>query len=150
MNDVQKPRIEALQSVSDHYNSDPYTLSLRARKRFREEKKVDQQKKAADDTLKGRYGLPSSLNLLEDDEQAKQDAKALWLQEKRKHMPHEHTKRRKLESEIVSIPGSSASSSRSASNAVSSLRARILQNTAAKRSSAFGSISSGTLGLRKG
>ncbi|KAJ2922541.1 hypothetical protein H1R20_g14552, partial [Candolleomyces eurysporus] len=82
MNDVQKPRIEALQSVSDHYNSDPYTLSLKARKRFREEKKVEQQKRKADDSLKGRYGLPSSLNLLEDDEQTKEDAKALWLKEK--------------------------------------------------------------------
>ncbi|RXW25600.1 hypothetical protein EST38_g198 [Candolleomyces aberdarensis] len=149
MNDVQKPRIEALQSVSDHYNSDPYTLSLKARKRFREEKKVEQQKRKADDSLKGRYGLPSSLTLLEDDERTKEDARALWLKEKQKHIPQEHTKRRKLSSEIVTLKGSSSSSpSRSASSAnpVSSLRARILQNTAAKRSTAFGSISSGSLG----
>ncbi|KAH6909151.1 hypothetical protein BKA70DRAFT_227006 [Coprinopsis sp. MPI-PUGE-AT-0042] len=79
LNEVQKPRIEALQGVADHYNSDPYSLSLKVRKRFREEKKVDQAKKAGDDQLKGRYALPSDLKLVEENEETRDEAKAEWL-----------------------------------------------------------------------
>ena len=44
MNNVQKPRIESLQTLADHYGSDPYSLSLKVRKRFRVEKKVEKEK----------------------------------------------------------------------------------------------------------
>ncbi|KAF5341877.1 hypothetical protein D9611_001457 [Ephemerocybe angulata] len=167
LNEVQKPRIESLQSVSEHYNADPYTLSTRVRKRFREDKKVEQKKRAADDTLKGRYGLPSELALVEDDDKAKEEAKEQWLKANQERALRESAKRRRISSEVISIPGSSSTSSSlsssratpkaglssasSKSNPLASLRARILQNTAAKHSSlAFGSISSGSSGLRKG
>jgi len=39
MDDVQIPRIESLQNVSEYYNSDPYSFSSKARRKFREEKK---------------------------------------------------------------------------------------------------------------
>lgn len=81
---VQAPRLEELQQVSQHYDSDPYAHSLRVRKRFREEKKVEKQKQKADDQLKGRYGLPASLTLLEDDATSKQEAREQWLREKRR------------------------------------------------------------------
>jgi coiled-coil domain-containing protein 130 len=81
---VQAPRLEELQEVSQHYGSDPYAHSLRVRKRFREEKKVEKQKQNADDQLKGRYGLPTSLTLLEDDAASKQEAHEQWLREKRR------------------------------------------------------------------
>src|ERR1700733_8388626 len=60
---VQVPRLESLQSVSEHYNSDPYSLSLKVRKRFREEKKLDKAKKAVDDGIRGKYALPEDLTL---------------------------------------------------------------------------------------
>jgi len=81
---VQAPRLDELQQVSQHYDADPYTHSLRVRKRFREERKVEKQKQKADDQLKGRYGLPASLTLLEDDATSKQEAREQWLREKRR------------------------------------------------------------------
>lgn len=160
LNEVQKPRIESLQSVSEHFNADPYTLSSRVRKRFREEKKLDLKKRAADDTLKGRYGLPSELALVAaDDKELEEEAKNEWLEAREK----QDAKRRKISSSSASsssshstrvaalatpgpssssraTPRASSSSSGSSSNPrssnpVASLRARILQNTAAKHSS---------------
>ncbi|OAX31216.1 hypothetical protein K503DRAFT_777766 [Rhizopogon vinicolor AM-OR11-026] len=64
------PRPEALQGVSDHYGNDPYALSSLVRKRFRVEKKIEAQKRAEDDTLKGKYGLPEDLKLIENDAEA--------------------------------------------------------------------------------
>jgi coiled-coil domain-containing protein 130 len=106
--------------VSEHYNSDPYTHSTRLRKRFREEKKVDQAKQKANDEIKGRYGLPASLSLVEDDEQAKQEAKEEWAKAKLELS----SKRRKLGGDAKS-PSSSSSA-----NPLKSLRTRILENTA--------------------
>lgn len=146
---VQIPRLESLQTVSEHYNSDPYSLSLKVRKRFREEKKVKREKDKVDDLIKGRYGLPETLSLVEDDERAKQEAKDEWARGKQELELRENNKRRKLAVEIVSIPSSSSSSSLSSrplpdiassskspasTNALGLLRARILENTARQRS----------------
>ncbi|KAK2463471.1 hypothetical protein APHAL10511_004557 [Amanita phalloides] len=79
---VQAPRLEELQHVSQRYNADPYAHSLRVRKRFRGEKKVEQEKQRADDALKSRYGLPASLTLLEDDKRARQEAREQWQRER--------------------------------------------------------------------
>lgn len=128
---VQIPRLESLQSASEHYNADPYAHSTRIRKRFREEKKIEQAKQKANDEIKGRYGLPASLSLVEDDEQAKQEAKEEWIKARL------GSKRRKL--------GSSSSSS-SSTNPLDSLRTRILENTA-KQSNPFNHPRSAT---RKG
>jgi len=133
MENVQRPRIEYLQDASEHYNADPYSLSLKARKRFREEKKVEQKKRKSDDLLKGRYGLPETLKLLEDDEKAIEEAKIEWEEAKREQM--RASKRKKTTLAITSIPSTSRLSSSStnyASSSLNSLRTRILQNTARK------------------
>jgi coiled-coil domain-containing protein 130 len=125
METVQKPRIESLQSVSEHYNGDPYSLSLKVRKRFREEKKIELAKRQADDAIKGRYGLPETLRLLEEDEKAVQEARSRWAIAKIT-LGEQESKRRRISS---SAPSQSSST---AVNAVDSLRTKILQNTAKK------------------
>jgi coiled-coil domain-containing protein 130 len=120
---VQIPRLESLQSASEQYNADPYAHSTRLRKRFREEKKVELAKQKANDDIKGRYGLPASLSLVEDDEQAKQEAKEEWVKAK---LELASRKRRKLGEDVR--PSSSSSSS--SVNPLDSLRTRILDNTA--------------------
>ncbi|TFK28181.1 DUF572-domain-containing protein [Coprinopsis marcescibilis] len=144
LNEVHKPRIEALQGLSDHYNSDPYSLSVKARHKFRQEKKVEQTKRKAEDELKGRYGLPSTLKLVEEDDRAKEEAHAQWLKGKQDLALQGNAKRRKLALDVVSFPtSSSAASSSKRPDPVSSLKARVLQNTAARHSSSiFGSIAS--------
>ena len=113
--------------MSEHYNADPYTLSTKLRKRFREVKKVEQAKQKANDELKGRYALPASLSLVEDDEQARQEAKEEWARGKRELA----NKRRKLGLDAVPASLSSKSPSASSSrNTLTSLRTRILENTA--------------------
>jgi len=149
MKNVQIPRLDSLQTVSDQFNADPYTLSSKVRKRFREEKKIEQQKQKVDDQIKGRYGLPATLRLLEDDEQAKQEAKKAWLDAKQEQEIMDRSKRRKLAVDIISIPSSikttpkhSSSGTRrstASSDTLSSLRARILENTA-RKSAAFGHL----------
>ena len=126
VNQVQVPRIESLQTLSDHYGSDPYNLSRKVRKRFREDKKVEKEKEAADDRVKGRYGLPETLTLVEETEESKADARAEWVRQK------EISNKRRRVMDTPPITGSSSvrpASSKSIS-AVSSLRTRILQNTA--------------------
>ncbi|KAF8207577.1 hypothetical protein K438DRAFT_2013455 [Mycena galopus ATCC 62051] len=136
-------RLESLQEVSEHYNADPFLLSSKIRKRFREEKKVEKAKKAADDQIKDRYALPESLSLIEDDEKAAEDAKAEWARGRRELQLRESNKRRKLAVEITTIPTSSAPRRRPVSNRpaavnpVASLRARVLENTA-RQSNPFG------------
>lgn len=148
MKNVQIPRLDSLQTISDQYNADPYTLSTKVRKRFREEKKIELQKEKADDQIKGRYGLPATLRLLEDDEQAKQEAQKAWLEAKQEQQRLDRSKRRKLAVDIVSMPSSikpkstPSSSGTASTNTLSSLRARILENTA-RKSSAFGRSSMG-------
>jgi coiled-coil domain-containing protein 130 len=149
---VQIPRLESLQGVSEHYNSDPYALSLKARKRFRTEKKADKEKQAVDNQLKNRYGLPETLHLVQDDDGAKSEAKLEWEKGRRELERRDNAKRRRLSldasvlsmssSSIISRsqPGSSSSSQsrRRPSNTVTtSLRARILENTA-RQSNPFG------------
>ncbi|KAI0806030.1 DUF572-domain-containing protein [Irpex lacteus] len=141
MNKVQIPRLEALQSVSDHYGDDPYTLSKLVRKRFREEKKVEKEKQIADDALKGRYGLPETLKLTRDDEDTQARDKEEWERARRELALRDRSKRRKLES-VGIVPrrqlGSSSSSgsgSSSRPSAADLLRARILENTARRKPS---------------
>ncbi|KAJ6544833.1 DUF572-domain-containing protein [Mycena vulgaris] len=145
--DVQKglvktqDRLESLQEVSEHYNSDPFSLSSKVRKRFREEKKVEKAKKQADDKIKDRYGLPETLSLIEDDAKAAEDAKEQWARGRRELELRESTKRRKLAVEITTIPSASSSQRPAkrlpAANPIASLRTRVLQNTA-RQSNPFG------------
>jgi len=131
MDDVQIPRIESLQNVSEHYNSDPYSLSSKARRKFRKEKKIELKKQQSDDLLKGRYGLPTSLSLVEDDLVTVQEAKAQWEKGKQELQLRE-SKRRKMVTETSLIPCARISKDPSSSNPspLNSLRTRLLQNTA--------------------
>jgi len=166
---VAMPRIESLQEVSEQTNADPYTLSLKLRKRFREEKKIDAEKTKADDKFKTQYGLPAEMKLLAaDDEGIKEEAKRDWEKGRRDWEVLENGKRRKMAAEIIeipppraaklttkisslnpsarstrmtSIPSSSSRKSPSLNNPVASLRARILENTA-RQSNPFGASSS--------
>ncbi|KAG6820315.1 hypothetical protein H0H93_002402 [Arthromyces matolae] len=137
---VEAPRLESLQSLSEQYNADPYTLSTKVRKRFREDKKVEQQKRKADDHLKNRYGFPVSLNLVEEDEASAKAAKEEWERGRRDLATQQNSKRRRLEVGHMSIytPSSKTSTSLSKStskNPIESLRAHILDNTARQTNS---------------
>ncbi len=136
---VQIPRLESLQNVSEQYNSDPYTLSRKVRKRFREVKKVALEKEAADDSLKGRYGLPETLKLLDEAEDDAIRAKEEWEQARKELAEEASSKRRRLALTSVtrstpSLPSSSSRASKtSGTDAVSALRARVLGNTARRQ-----------------
>lgn len=80
---MEKPRIEALQGASDKYNSDPYSLSLKVRRKFREEKKIEKAIKAQDDEVKRRYGLPETLPLVRNDTEFESEAKEQFRQARR-------------------------------------------------------------------
>ncbi|TCD63756.1 hypothetical protein EIP91_004971 [Steccherinum ochraceum] len=142
MNKVQVPRLEALQSHSDHFGSDPYALSLRARKKFRVEKKIDKEKKLVDDSLKSKYGLPETLSLTAESEDTRAQAKEEWLRGRQEFEAQQMSKKRKLVDVGVvprlppALRSSSSKSSESSSsnlpNPLESLRTRILRNTASK------------------
>ena len=157
MDNVQVPRIEAVQNLADHYGSDPYSHSLRVRKRFREQKRLDKAREEADEALKSNYGLPEELALSKEDDESRSKAKEEWKQARQAFEERESSKRRKLGAEAVSvmpripsshISGGSGQSSRHAggsgtnpsttSDPVSSLRAKILGNTA--RQGSFGRL----------
>ena len=160
------PRLESLQSVSEHYNSDPYSLSLKVRKRFRAEKKVEKEKQAVDDQIKGRYGLPETLRLVDDDDDVKSEAKEGWEKGRRELGMRRDAKRQRLSLGTTSLPASSSSrisrsrpissspQSRSgqSNDVVTSLRARILENTSRQSklsSQGAGKNVNSRLGVRK-
>ena len=152
MNNVQIPRLEALQGLADHYSSDPYEHSRRVRKRFREQKKIDKARDEADDAVKSAYGLPEELALSADDEESRARAKEAWEQGRQALEERESVKRRRLGVEVGVVPrtasslGASASGTRSSrssgsgggGDAVSALRAKILGNTARQSGSLGG------------
>lgn len=148
MNKVQIPRLESLQSHSDQYGSDPYALSLKVRKKFRVEKKIEKEKEAADSSLKGKYGLPETLSLAAESDESRAQAKEEWMKGRQELEMRQNSKKRKLvETGVVPASrlapalrrsGTAPSSSSSGSSAaLDSLRARILGNTARKTSSAL-------------
>ncbi|ESK85125.1 DUF572-domain-containing protein [Moniliophthora roreri MCA 2997] len=126
---VQVPRLESLMDVSDHFNADPYSLSLKVRKQFRQDKKIRLEKEKADGKVRDRYALPTTLNLVEDDEKALQEAKEQW-ENARQEKQSRDNKRRRLPTQMTITSLSSRSASSASSSAAASLRARILNNTA--------------------
>lgn len=132
VNKVQIPRLESLQEVSDRYNSDPYALSTLVRKRFRAEKKVDAAKRVADDQLKGRYGLPETLQLAAEDEESKSAAREQWEKGRREHEARTRIRRARLQNSAFPLPLSSTSSSQSR-DPLASLKARVLSNTSTRQ-----------------
>ena len=131
VNKVQIPRLESLQEVSDRYNGDPYTLSTLVRKRFRAEKKIDVAKRAADDQLKGRYGLPETLQLAAEDDESKNEARQQWKKGRREHEAR-ITRKARLQSSATPLSLSSTGSSRGR-DPVALLKARVLSNTRQSR-----------------
>lgn len=100
---VVKPRIAALQDLSEHYNADPYALSSKLRKTFREDKKVQKRKREMDDEFKSRYSLPEEMTLVPDDD-VREEAKEAWNSGKKTFDRHVADKRRALEIEVGSTP----------------------------------------------
>ncbi|KAN0138890.1 Family of unknown function (DUF572) domain containing protein [Lactarius tabidus] len=152
---VQAPRLEQLEDLSAHYNEDPYTHSMRARKRFRAEKKVEQARIEADKSLKEKYGLPAELALERaDDASAAAEARDEWARARAERTAEDARRKRKLALEAPVLPAASLRGSEPSpypSSAASSLRARLLSNSA-RRSAAGSSISASLVppGSRKG
>ncbi|KAG6336361.1 hypothetical protein ID866_2718, partial [Astraeus odoratus] len=117
---VQMPRLDSLQGLSDHYNNDPYARSAVVRKHFRAEKKLEAAKRAADDQIKGRYALPESLKLIEDDVDARNEAREEWEKSRKEYEAQTSIRKARL---------SSSASPHPSTDTLSSLRARILGNT---------------------
>ena len=122
---MQIPRLESLQEVSDRYNNDPYTLSSLVRKRFRAEKKIEAAKRAADDQLKGRYGLPETLQLAAEDDESKSEARQQWERARREHEARTIRKAR--------LQSSATPLSSQGRDPLTLLRARVLGNTRQSR-----------------
>ena len=97
--------------MSDKYNEDPYAASVRARKRFREGKKVEKAREAVDNVIKSRYGLPVGLKLLEEGSSEVDEAKREWLKARRESTRSQGTK----------------------VDSIVSLKARILANTVKRK-----------------
>ncbi|KAI4520750.1 DUF572-domain-containing protein [Schizophyllum commune Loenen D] len=132
---VQQPRLEELEEASERLNADPYALSRKVRKHFREEKKVEQKKRAADEEIKDRFGLPVELDLARarEDESSAKEAKEAWLRGKREleEREAEAVKRRKLGQGTTSISISAPPlSSKKKGVGLDQLRSTILRNTA--------------------
>ena len=102
------------------------------RKRFRAEKKVEQARAEADKSLKEKYGLPAELALERaDDPGAAAEARDEWARGRAARAGENTGRKRKLALEAPVLPapprrGASASTE----SAASSLRARILSNSA--------------------
>ncbi|KIM33618.1 hypothetical protein M408DRAFT_326292 [Serendipita vermifera MAFF 305830] len=92
------PRIDSLQELSETYNADPYELSKRVRKQFREVKKVEKRKRGEEEEVKNKYALPSTLKLV-DEEEVKEEAKLAWSQERPAWEAEDRSKRRRIAAE---------------------------------------------------
>lgn len=97
--EIGAPRIESLYELSENYNADPYELSKRVRKQFREVKKVEKRKRAEDEGVKEKYGLPTTLKLI-DEAEVKEEAKLAWAQERPAWEAQERSKRRRTTAEL--------------------------------------------------
>jgi coiled-coil domain-containing protein 130 len=76
---VTAPRLEELYDLSDRINSDPYLHSRRIRRYFREEKKIEKAKEAADNVIKDQFALPKELKLVQEKDVV-EEAKEGWNQ----------------------------------------------------------------------
>lgn len=128
--------------------------SLRARKRFRAEKKVEQARVEADKNLKEKYGLPAELALERaDDADTAAEARDEWTRARAERTVDDARRKRKLALEAPVLPPAPPRRSEptsSPSSAASTLRARLLSNST--RRTAAGSSTSVFLppGSRKG
>jgi len=124
-NEVGAPRLNALQDLSELYGTDPYELSSKVRKRFREEKKAEKRKRDAEEAVKEKYALPTDLKLVDNTEVEEEASR--WKSERRDWEARETAKRRRLSAEV----GSSLSIGFKSTKA-NSLASTLLRNTARK------------------
>ncbi|QRW17755.1 mRNA splicing, via spliceosome-related protein [Rhizoctonia solani] len=74
-----RPHLEQLQDLSAARSADPYSLSVKLRKSFRQGKHAALKIKAEDDALKDKYGLDAGIKLVDkDDPSLALEAKAEW------------------------------------------------------------------------
>jgi coiled-coil domain-containing protein 130 len=102
-NEIGAPRIESLQDLSENYNADPYELSRRVRKQFREVKKVEKRKRDEDNAIKDKYSLPSTLKLVDEGE-VREEASAAWAQERAQWEAESGAKKRRTIAEVGVAP----------------------------------------------
>lgn len=144
---IGKPRIAELETLSEHYNADPFAHSSRARKFLRAEKKVEAAKTKADKAVRDKYALPEDLRLaaVDDAELLKEAKDAFEVGRKERDSELDMTSRRLsaaigsqgVRSGSTSLPGERTnramvkgqSSASSAAGASFSLRSRLLQST---------------------
>lgn len=101
--EIGAPHIESLAELSETYNSDPYELSRRVRKQFREVKKIDKRKREEDDAIRDKYSLPSTLKLVDEGE-IKEEASRAWAEERTQWETEHRAKQRKVIAEVGSAP----------------------------------------------
>jgi coiled-coil domain-containing protein 130 len=117
--------------MSAHYNEDPYAHSQRVRKRFRAEKRVEQARIEADKSLKEKYGLPTELALQRaDDPGTTTEAREEWARGLAARAEDNTSRKRKLALEAPVFTPSRRGVSTSTESAASSLRTRLLSNSA--------------------
>lgn len=98
-----KDRLEELMEFSDARNSDPYALSQRLRKTFRQEKAELISKSRGDDQLRSKYSLPAGLKFVEaEDDDTEQFKEARRLIAHHKH--EEEAKRCRLNAQVGLTP----------------------------------------------
>jgi len=109
-------RLDALESHNSATWSDPYMLSSKLRKSFRQEKRSIKEKTGRDDDVRTKFGLSTEVDL--GAERADEEADDLWkeaLKERAEREAEGSRKRKKLELEVgKSFDISSTSSSLSA------------------------------------
>jgi coiled-coil domain-containing protein 130 len=132
MQKVQSPRIDELQDASDNVNADPYTLSQRARKRFRAVKKEDQARTLRDTELKDRYSLPSEFALVREDDSTVADANSEWSKARAAAVEAESKRQKRTLEQPTRLSASrvvSAAGGKYSTSGLSTLGRRILDNT---------------------
>ncbi|CAE6375944.1 unnamed protein product [Rhizoctonia solani] len=125
-----RPHLEQLQDLSAARSADPYALSVKLRKNFREGKHTALKIKAEDDAIKDKYGLDPGIKLMDkNDPLLVSEAKAEW-QEGQKQREEEEAMRKLHDAQSGPIEfrtrvGSSSSAAGSSSAAASSSRVSI-------------------------
>lgn len=111
------------------------------RKRFRAEKKVEQARIEADKSLKNKYGLPAELALERADDPAiAAEARDEWERGRAARAGENISRKRKLalEAPVLPAPPRRVGASASTESAASSLRARLLSNSARRTAAGAG------------
>ncbi|KAH7341950.1 CWC16 protein [Rhizoctonia solani] len=117
-----RPHLEQLQELSSARSSDPYALSAKLRKNFRQGKHTALKIKAEDDAIKDKYGLDAGIKLVDrNDPSLALEAKAGW-EEGQKQREEEEVKRKLHDAQSGPIEfqarvGSSSSAAGSSSTA---------------------------------